>query len=51
MIFKDVKDEKKQKAFREKIFTYIDRAEKLKQIVAIIKECKIKLFQNLCFFV
>ncbi len=39
-ITKGVKDEKKRKAFRDKICSYIDRAEKLKQLVEEIKECK-----------
>ena len=33
-------DEKRKEGFREKIRTYIDRAEKLKKLVDEIKECK-----------
>ena len=37
-----ITEEKRKLAFREKICSYIDRAEKLKRLVDEIKECKFK---------
>lgn len=40
MCFVDIQDPKKKLAFREKLCSYIDRAEVLKKLIAEIKECK-----------
>jgi hypothetical protein len=37
--FKAITDEKRKLAFRDKIRSYLERAEKLKKLVDEIKEC------------
>jgi hypothetical protein len=37
---KDIQDDKKRAAFRDKIRSYFERAESLKKLVEEIKQCK-----------